>query len=572
MDLEIFKFMYSFYEENKVIVLTSITASIIRTGIDSIIIPRAMANVFNSLNNGDSRAYVEFRNTLITLIFIWILMKLIFVVSNYCRKMIEPKITDYIVNKLITAVFQKYEMVNELSDVSLLINKIHLIKKNLQELFFLMFTVFIPKSFILVFSLMNVILINRTIGIFILACIFIQGLIVYNNYSHCLTSSFNEIEYQDKMYEYIQDVFHNINIVQSTYQGYELELHEITKLAEDVSTREAVSISCVNYQQNQSFFMNLFIFIVIVIIIYNFYTRQQITNKEVVTLILAVNGMFENIYDFSYYIPEIFAHIGVLNSNEDFIKDIMIYVKSEKQQEIVKLNQNFIIFNDVSFSFREHIILNHFFMTIPSNKIVGLSGPSGSGKSTFIRLIFGIETPREGEIYIGNIPITKNNCKSVRQYISYMNQNSNSLFDKSILDNILYGYSETVNRQKIIQLFETFNLYDIFKTLDTSGEKYSFLDKPAGKLGANLSGGQKAIIHLLRLDFNPNSKIIILDEVTASLDNLSRDRVLNYIKYLNKKNITILIISHDTSMDSIYDIQLKFSHDRNPYIFTSPLP
>ena len=266
MDLEIFKFMYSFYEENKVIVLTSITASIIRTGLDSIIIPRAMANVFNSLNNnGNNNSYIEFRNALIMLIFIWIIMKLIFVVSNYCRKMIEPKITEYIINKLITAVFQKYEMVNELSDVSLLINKIHLIKKNLQELFFLMFTVFIPKSFILVFSLINVILINQTIGIFILSCILIQCLIVYKNYSYCLNSSFDEIEYQDKMYEYIQDVFHNINIVQSTYKGYELELHEITKLADDVSTKEAVSISCVNNQQNQSFFMNLFIFIVILI-------------------------------------------------------------------------------------------------------------------------------------------------------------------------------------------------------------------------------------------------------------------------------------------------------------------
>ena len=573
MDLEIFKFMYSFYEENKVIVLTSITASIIRTGLDSIIIPRAMANVFNSLNNnGNNNSYIEFRNALIMLIFIWIIMKLIFVVSNYCRKMIEPKITEYIINKLITAVFQKYEMVNELSDVSLLINKIHLIKKNLQELFFLMFTVFIPKSFILVFSLINVILINQTIGIFILSCILIQCLIVYKNYSYCLNSSFDEIEYQDKMYEYIQDVFHNINIVQSTYKGYELELHEITKLADDVSTKEAVSISCVNNQQNQSFFMNLFIFIVILILIYNFYTTKQITNKEVVTLILSVNGMFENIYDFSYYIPEIFAHIGVLNSNEDFIKDIMVYVRNEKQQQIVKLKQNFIIFNNVSFSFRDHVILNHFFMTIPSNKIVGLSGASGSGKSTFIRLIFGIETPREGEIYIGNIPITKNNCKSVRQYISYMNQNSNSLFDKSILDNILYGYSDTVDRQKIIQLFEKFNLYDIFKTLDTGGVKYSFLDKPAGKAGSNLSGGQKAIIHLLRLDFNPNSKIIILDEVTASLDNLTRDRILDYIKYLNKKKITILIISHDNFMDSIYDVQLKFSHDKNPSLFTTALP
>lgn len=566
MDLEMFKFMYNFYNENKVIVLTSIVSSIIRTGLDSIIIPRTLATVFNSLTDADSKhGHIEFKNSLIMLVVLWIIMKIVFVLSTYCRKIIEPKITEYIVNKLVTAVFQKYEVVNELSDVSILINKIHLIKKNLQELFYLMFTIFIPKIIVLVLSVVNITLVNQKIGAFISICILLQGILIYNNYRNCLQTSFEEIEHQDKMYEYIQDVFHNINIVQSTFKGYELELTEISKLSDDVSIKEAITITCVNRQQNQSFFMNLGVFVIILLIVYNFYTTKQITNKEVVTMILSVNGMFENIYDFAIYVPEIFSRIGVLNSNEDFLKELMRYVGS-KEQVVEELKQNFIIFKNVSFAFKEHTVLDNFSMTIPSNKIVGLSGASGSGKSTFIKLIFGIEEPSEGEIYIGNVLITKNNCKSVRRYISYMNQNSNSLFDKSILGNISYGYGDSVNRNKIIELFEKFNLYEIFKNLDTNEVKYSFLDKPAGKLGANLSGGQKALIHLLRLDFNPFSKIIILDEVTASLDNTSRDSIIKYIKYLNQKKITIIIISHDTFMDSIYDIHLKFSYDKNPVI------
>lgn len=565
MDLEMFKFMYNFYNENKVIVLTSIVSAIIRTGLDNIIIPRNLAAVFNSLTDADSKhGHIEFKNSLIMLVVLWIIMKIVFVLSTYCRKMIEPKITEYIVNKLVTAVFQKYEVVNELSDVSLLINKIHLIKKNLQELFYLMFTVFIPKMIVLVLSLVNITLVNKKIGAFISTCILLQGILIYNNYSNCLQTSFEEIEYQDKMYEYIQDVFHNINIVQSTFKGYELELTEISKLSDDVSIKEAITITCVNRQQNQSFFMNLGIFVIILVIVYNFYTTKQITNKEVVTMILSVNGMFDNIYDFAIYVPEIFSRIGVLNSNEEFLKELLRYAGTE--QVVEELKQNFIIFNNVSFSFKDHNVLDNYSVAIPANKIVGLSGASGSGKSTFIKLIFGIEEPSKGEIFIGNVLITKNNCKSVRRYISYMNQNSSSLFDKSILDNILYGYGSSVDRNKIIELFEKFKLYDIFKNLDTDGVKYSFLDRPAGKLGSNLSGGQKALIHLLRLDFNPFSKIIILDEVTASLDNTSRDSIINYIKYLNQKKITVIIISHDTFMDSIYDIHLKFSHDRNPVI------
>lgn len=560
-NIEMIKFIYNFYEENKAIVLTSIVASVIRAGLDSVILPRFMANVFNSLSTPDK--YDDFRQSLIMLILLWIVMKLVFVTSNYCRKKIEPQITEYIINKLVTAVFQKYEAVNELSDVALLINKIHLIKKNLQELFYLIFTIFIPKIIVMVISLVNIFILNHTVGIVITSAMAIQGVVIYMNYQNCLQTSFEEIEHQDKMYEYMQDVFNNINLVQSTYRGYDIELDEITKLTFNVSMKENISLACVNVQQNQSFFINLMIFIIILILIFNMYTSKTITNKEVITIILCINGMFENIYDFSMYIPELFSRLGVLSSNQDFLSELMSYMESHNENDEVTLQDNFIIFKNVSFAFKRHVILNNFNIMIPANKIVGLFGSSGSGKSTFIKLIFGSVVPSDGEIYIGNIPVIKKNCKSLRKYINYMNQNSHSLFDKTIFENVVYGYP-TVTKENVMAILDKLNLYNIFKNLDTGGEKYSFLDKPAGKLGENLSGGQKAIIHLIRIDFNEMSRIIILDEVTASLDNVSRNSIVEYIKYLNKKNKTIFIISHDTYLESVCDLRIGFSHDHNP--------
>jgi ABC-type multidrug transport system fused ATPase/permease subunit len=562
-NLEMIKFIYNFYEENKVIVLTSIVTSALRAGLDSIILPRFMANVFNSLSVPDK--YDEFRQSLIMLIFLWIIMKLIFVTSNYCRKKIEPQITEYIINKLVNAVFEKYEAVNELSDVALLINKIHLIKKNLQELFYLIFTIFIPKLIVMLISIGNIFMLNVTIGSVILSAILVQAFVIYKNYQNCLQTSFDEIEHQDKMYEYMQDIFHNINLVQSTYRGYDIELQEITKLTKNVSLKENISLACVNTQQNQSFFINLIIFIIMLIIIYNLYSSKQIQSSEVVTIILCINGMFENIYDISMFVPELFSRLGVLNSNEEFLQDLMSFMETQEDSNELELNHNFIIFKDVSFAFKQHVILDRYNATIPSNKIVGLFGPSGSGKSTFIKLIFGSVVPTDGEIYIGNIPVIKKNCKSLRKYINYMNQNSHSLFDKTIFENVIYGYPH-VTKEQVITLFNKLNLYDIFKNLDIGGEKYSFLDKAAGKLGENLSGGQKAIIHLLHIDFNESSKIIILDEVTASLDNISRNSIIDYIKYLNSKNKTIFIISHDTYLESVCDLRIEFSHDNNPIL------
>jgi ATP-binding cassette subfamily B protein len=562
--------MYTFYEENKTLVLMSIAASIFKAGLDSIVIPRTLANVFNSLADADTKGnekFDEFKNTLITLIMMWILMKIIYAVSNYCRKHLEPRITEYIINKLVNAVFNKYEAVNELSDVSILINKIHLIKKNLQELFFLIFTVFIPKLSVLAVSLINITLLNRQIGLFLIIAIMIQLMILYTTYNQCISTSFDEIETQDKMYEYMQDIFSNINIVQATTDGYNRELHNIGKLTTEISEKEDIAISCVNTQQNLSFSINLVVFMSVLAIINGFYSSYQITNKEVVKIILSVNGMFENIYDFAYYIPEFFNRMGVMNSNEAFIKELMSHMEgTEEIIENLTLKNHTIIFKNVTYTYDDtHSILQYYSLTIPENKIVGLFGQSGSGKSTFIKLIFGIYQPQEGEIYAGNIPIIKKNCRALRKYMCYMHQHSVSLFDKTIFENITYGYENTP-RQRIIDLFEKFNLYGIFQKLDGDGPKYSFLNNPSGKNGSNLSGGQKSILHLLRLDLNDNAKIIILDEVTSALDNQSRDSIIEYIKYLKTKQKTILIISHDTFLDSIYDMKISFSSLRNPII------
>lgn len=564
MELEIMNFMYSFFKENQSTMIISIAAYIAKAGIDSILVPTAMADAFNALSVKDDE-FKEFKTALIKLVIVWIIVKILYVVSNNFRKQIEPLITEFIINKLVTAVFVKYELANELSNVSLLINKIHLIKRNLQELFFLFFTIFVPKILVMLIILFNLYRLNKYIGLFIVCSLILQVFLVYYTHHHCINSSFDEVKNQDKMYNYLEDVFTNISMIQSTYMGYDVELKEISKISCDVAKKEELTISCVNNQQNLLFGLNLVMYFIILIIIYNLYTTKKMTNKEVVTIILCVNGMFENIYDFSIYIPEMVTRLGILKSNEDFLKEIMSYFEQNPlNEDDITLENNFIIFKDVSFTYDTHVILDEFSYTIPSNKIIGLSGPSGSGKSTFIKMIFGIEVPTKGEVYVGNIPVSKKSCIKLRKYMNYMSQNSHSLFDTTIIKNLSYGYD--VKKEDIIALMDKFSFYDIFKSLDENAEKYSFLEKPAGKHGGNLSGGQKAILHLIRLYFNKQAKIIILDEVTAALDVNTRNNALEYIKYLNSQGKTILIISHDSYLDSMYDIHLKFSIESNPEI------
>ena len=135
----------------------------------------------------------------------------------------------------------------------------------------------------------------------------------------------------------------------------------------------------------------------------------------------------------------------------------------------------------------------------------------------------------------------------------------------TVYENIIYGYKDSPElKEQIKNVFEKFNFYDVFKNLDEDKEKWAFLNEKAGKLGENLSGGQKQIIHLLRLNLNTVSKILILDEPSSALDDKTRESASEYIKYLRTKQKTILLITHDDYYKNICDNVLKFSNDANP--------
>jgi len=563
---EIIEFMKDFFFQNKGLILSLLFFSIICSSTESIIIPRILSKVFNSLKVGNN----EFKQTLIILVLIWMIIKIIVVLSHRIRKQLEPDITHYITIKLIQLVFEKYEKENEITNVSVLITKIHLIKRNLQELFFLLCSIFIPRMIVLCLSCYNFYTINEKLGTVVLCCVIVQSFFIFSDFSECINSSFDELEEKDAFYEYVEDILHNISMIQSTFNGYEIEIKKITELSNKTKAFENYSFDCVNKKQVKGSAINILIFAIIIYAMYTLYVNKELDVDKVTITILSLTGLFDNLYEITYYIPELTSKLGILQNNAKFLEQLM----NKKNELSTLLKQDFIMstnrieFQNVFFAYKNHNIFNSFSLVLPENKIIGLWGVSGSGKSTFIRLIFGIDKPQKGEIFIDGQNINKFQMKNVRKYISYVNQNTNNLFNKTFIENVTYGYSGDLEKMKdeIKNLFLQFDLYDIFKNLDKNEPQFSFFNKSVGKLGENLSGGQKAIVHLMRLFINKTSKIIILDEVTASLDNNTRDKIMKYIRYLNQQNKTILLISHDEDVINTCDLKLKFSNKENPIL------
>jgi len=203
-----------------------------------------------------------------------------------------------------------------------------------------------------------------------------------------------------------------------------------------------------------------------------------------------------------------------------------------------------ILLKNISFSYDQKNVLDNININIPKNKKVALVGLSGSGKSTIANLIPRFFDNYRGEITIGSKNIKELHLKDLRNNISIVTQET-VLFNDTIKNNIKYGRLE-VSDEEIENVAKLAGISEFAKSLEKK------LDTVIGESGIKLSGGQRQRVAIARAIIK-NAPILILDEATSSLDNITENKIYKTIKDLMKDK-TILIIAHRLSTIEDSDI------------------
>ena len=224
--------------------------------------------------------------------------------------------------------------------------------------------------------------------------------------------------------------------------------------------------------------------------------------------------------------------------------------KSEQHLESknIILNGN-IEFNNINFSFEEKNILKSINLTIESGKKTAFVGLSGSGKSTLINLLLRFYDDYSGDIKIDNHNIKSLSLFDLRENISLITQET-LLFNESILDNIKYGNMSSDDKE----IKEIAKLSGVSKFADELPEK---LHTVVGESGIKLSGGQRQRIAIARALIK-NAPILVMDEATSSLDNLTEREIQKALDELMKDKTTIIIahrLSTIKNADIIFTIE-----------------
>jgi len=196
-------------------------------------------------------------------------------------------------------------------------------------------------------------------------------------------------------------------------------------------------------------------------------------------------------------------------------------------------------FKNVSFAYDEsdHSALKNISFTIKPGEKVAIIGRIGSGKSTVSKLLLHLYEPSEGSILLDGIDIKQIDLADLRKNISYVSQDI-TLFKGSVKDNIAYRSTRASDEQMIRA--SMISGADEFIRKHPKGYEMAI-----GERGMGLSGGQRQSIGIARaLLFE--SPIVIMDEPTNAMDQLSENRLMTNLKSYLEDKTAILITQKNT--------------------------
>lgn len=207
---------------------------------------------------------------------------------------------------------------------------------------------------------------------------------------------------------------------------------------------------------------------------------------------------------------------------------------------------------NITFAYGEETILDHFSVTIPENKIIGINGRSGSGKSTLLKLFMRFWQVQHGAVEISGKNIDEINTSNLRDMESFVTQETH-LFHDSIKNNLRIAKLNATD-DEIIAACKKASIHEFIMSLEHG------YDTEVGELGDTLSGGERQRLGLARA-FLHDAPLMLLDEPTSNLDSLNEAVILKSL-YEARSDKTVVLVSHRKSTMGIADIVHSVEHGR----------
>lgn len=261
------------------------------------------------------------------------------------------------------------------------------------------------------------------------------------------------------------------------------------------------------------------------------FIRNEITVYKYIAFLLIASRIYSPIEVMLNRIAEIFM-LKIVYKRMTAIKNIEI----QKGKNEIELNNFNISFNNVCFSYKDdnNLVIKNVSFQAKQNEVTAIVGRSGSGKSTLTKLAARFWDLNDGIITIGDIDIKTIEPETLLKNISIVFQDV-ILFNDTIFNNIKIGKRNATEEE----IYKVAKLSQCDKFISNLKDGYNTI---LGENGETLSGGERQRISIARAILK-DAPIILLDEVTSSLDSENENLVQSAISNLIK-NKTVIVIAH----------------------------
>lgn len=368
----------------------------------------------------------------------------------------------------------------------------------------------------------------------ILIFLFIPLYLIPTIFSKKLTLGLNK-QSLDERSKSLQNIQETLNI--GTYMtiklltGFKKEIEEFTGIVKKISyynIKRTVRIEFLNTLN--SITTTMLPILIFFLYLYMFPNDLDISVFIVfLTYINIIGNIFKNSFNILNKIPMFFQ---ILDRLSEYTSE---YMDVSYGKETITDKKIDIKFENVSVEKNGKKILNNINLEIKSGEKVIIVGESGSGKTSILNLISRFCLPKEGTIKFNNRNILNFNEESFIDNVYYAIQEP-TLFNRSIRKNILYGNENKNNEDLMIASKKSY----IYEDVQKLQEKY---DTVIGESGFNFSTGQKQRVAIARI-FLKNKPLILLDEITASLDKKNEQLILDTLLD-DFKDSTCIMVSHN---------------------------
>ncbi|XP_043995141.1 antigen peptide transporter 2-like isoform X2 [Gambusia affinis] len=265
-----------------------------------------------------------------------------------------------------------------------------------------------------------------------------------------------------------------------------------------------------------------------------FIQMGQMTTGNLVSFIIYQSDLGDNIRTLTYIFGDMLNSVMAAGKVFEYIdRKPQISTDGKLKPDQLEGRINYCGLNFAYPSNPGKTVLQDFSLELKPGQVSALVGPSGEGKSTCVSLLQRLYEPQDGEILLDGEPLRSYDHHFFHKKIAVVSQEP-VLFSGSIRDNITYGLTDC-SQEKIEEAARKANAHEFIQQQEKG------YDTEVGESGGQLSKSEKQRIGIARALVR-EPKVIILDEITSSLDAESENKVLQGLA--SCPNQTLLVIAH----------------------------